>query len=362
MKTRLPLAATLIVAVLVTTLFAQQELPLAPQQAPMAPPADDAVVLTVDGTPITQGDVREVFMARFARQFQQMPPEQAQALMPQVQQMVMSSLISKTLLLNEAKEKGYEANEEEVEKGIQEIASSLPGEATIEEFAASAGIDLERIRGQISEDLRIRQLIDEVTADVESPAENDLKQYYAEHPDEFQQSESVEASHILLSTRGIEDETEVAAKKAEAEKLRKQLVDGEGEFADLAQAHSDCPSKAQGGSLGQFGSGQMVPAFEKAAFSQEVGAIGEVVETDFGYHIIQVTKKNEAKTVPYEEVKEQLSERLLQAAKDEHMQSYIGTLRESAKIEQPGAAEAGDEPAESNPAEAGSEEKPAEVP
>ena len=76
-------------------------------------------------------------------------------------------------------------------------------------------------------------------------------------------------------------------KKTKAEELRKQLVAG-ADFAELAKKNSDCPSKESGGDLGTFTRGQMVKPFEDAAFSQEKNAIGPVVETDFGFHIIQV--------------------------------------------------------------------------
>jgi len=70
--------------------------------------------------------------------------------------------------------------------------------------------------------------------------------------------------------------------------LKTQLESG-GDFAALAQENSDCPSKAQGGDLGQFGRGQMVPAFEQTAFGMEIGQVSDVVETDFGYHLITRT-------------------------------------------------------------------------
>ncbi len=332
MKLSLTLAATLLAGTFALVLHAQEGQPPATN--------DDTVILTVDGTPITQGEMRKTFMARFGRQMQQMPEEQRQAMMPQIQQMLMSSLISKALLLNEAEKRGIEASAAEIAESLEKIVESLPAEVTMEQFAQSAGMELEQIRAQIAEDIKVQTLVEAVTEDVDAPADGEVKEFYDENTSQFEQEASVEASHILLSTRGIEDEAQIAEKKAEAEKLRQQLIDGEGKnFAELAQAHSDCPSKAQGGSLGEFGTGRMVPEFEKAAFSQEVGAIGEVVETDFGFHIIQVTGKTDAKTLSYDEVKDRLREQLLEQAKSEKLQSYIGELREAATIEQPGAPE-----------------------
>ncbi len=304
--------------------------------------AETDVVLTVDGTEITVRDVRELFTARYGRQFEQMPAEQRAMIEPQIQQMVMNELISKTLLLNASDKEGFKATDEEIKKSMDEIAAAIPNGVPIEEYAASAGVSLDRIRLQIAEDTKVRKLYDKVTAEVTAPAEAEVKKYFDEHPEEFEQKATVDAAHILISTQGITEPTALAQKEKIANELRAELVNKKGEnFAEMAGLHSDCPSKAQGGDLGEFEKGQMVPEFEAAAFAQEVGAIGECVKTDFGYHIIKVNGKKEAKTLAFDEVKAKLSEDMLQQAKSTKMEGYVKGLRESAKIEQPGAPAAG---------------------
>jgi parvulin-like peptidyl-prolyl isomerase len=102
---------------------------------------------------------------------------------------------------------------------------------------------------------------------------------------------TVRASHILLMYKGSARSTATRS-KAEAEQqiqAIQQKLAGGADFAELARAHSDCPSKSKGGDLGNFGKGQMVGAFETAAFGMEVGGVSGVVETDFGYHLITRT-------------------------------------------------------------------------
>ena len=314
----------------------------APGATPGAPAAaavsETDVVLTVDGTEITVADVRELFTGRYGRQFEQMPPEQRAMIEPQIQQMVMNELIQKTLLSNAAKKEGMKATDEEVERSMKEIAASIPEGASLEEFAASAGVSLDRIRKQITEDTKIRKLYEKITADVAAPAEADVKKYFEEHPEEFAQKASIDASHILISTQGITEPAQLAAKEKAAKELREELVAKKGEnFGEMAGVHSDCPSKAEGGNLGEFEKGQMVPEFEAAAFAQEVGAIGETVKTQFGYHIIKVNGKKEAKTLAYADVQKDLTERLAQESKSAKMGAYVEALREGAKIVQPNA-------------------------
>ena len=104
-------------------------------------------------------------------------------------------------------------------------------------------------------------------------------------------SQSVRASHILLMYAGSQRSTATRSQQEAQTQIAslKTELDGGADFGDLARQHSDCPSGRQGGDLGNFGRGQMVGAFEDAAFSMEVGQVSDVVETGFGYHIIQRT-------------------------------------------------------------------------
>jgi len=104
-------------------------------------------------------------------------------------------------------------------------------------------------------------------------------------------SEQVKASHILLMYQGSL-RSSANRSKEEASSLIQELhgqAEGGTAFDELARSHSDCPSGTSGGDLGTFGRGQMVPEFETAAFGLEVGGLSTVIETDFGYHIIQRT-------------------------------------------------------------------------
>jgi len=102
---------------------------------------------------------------------------------------------------------------------------------------------------------------------------------------------SVRASHILLMYAGSSRSSASRSKEQAAQQIAAiaAQVQGGADFAELARAHSDCPSKAKGGDLGTFGPGQMVKAFEDAAFNMAVGGVSGVVETEFGYHLIRRT-------------------------------------------------------------------------
>jgi peptidyl-prolyl cis-trans isomerase C len=171
-----------------------------------------------------------------------------------------------------------------------------------------------------------------VTKDIEV-AEDAIKKFYDENAKYFEQPEQVEASHILikLNPEDATNETAKAAAKTKAEGLRAQILAGTN-FADLAAAHSDCPSSAQGGSLGYFGRGQMVKPFEEAAFSLGTNEVSGVVETQFGFHVIKVTGKKAASKTPLDEVRDQIKEHLSGEQKGELFEKFVEELKSKAKV------------------------------
>lgn len=138
--------------------------------------------------------------------------------------------------------------------------------------------------------------------------DEDLKNYYDNHKDNFKNNASVEASHIL-----VEDESV-------AKEIKEKLNNG-ADFKELAKEYSNCPSKENGGNLGVFTKGQMVKEFEDAAFNMGVGEISDPVKTQFGYHIIKVTNKNDESVRTFEEAKPDI-ERLVRREKEKDLYKH----------------------------------------
>lgn len=169
--------------------------------------------------------------------------------------------------------------------------------------------------------------------------DEEVSSYYEENKQRFEQKESVTASHILITPEGADPRGGKAA-TPEAKVEAKRVVDGilaelkaGADFGELAVAKSTGPSAPQKGSLGTFNRGQMVPAFEEAAFSMKPGDVSDVVETQFGYHIIKVTARADAKITSLEEVKDQLKMQLEGQKISEAVRSVAMAERENAKID-----------------------------
>ncbi|HWN44891.1 MAG TPA: peptidyl-prolyl cis-trans isomerase [Thermoanaerobaculia bacterium] len=150
-------------------------------------------------------------------------------------------------------------------------------------------------------------LIDPAQLAAKVPADEAAQRaWYEEHKEEYTQPEQVHARHILVKTEGRTD--------AEAQKIlegaRARLAKGE-DFAALARELSEEPAaKTSGGDLGFFGRGQMVPAFEEAAFSAPPNTLAGPIKSDFGWHLIQVLEKRPAGTQPFEQVRPMIAQRL----------------------------------------------------
>lgn len=129
--------------------------------------------------------------------------------------------------------------------------------------------------------------------------EEEVKEFYEDNKAQFKKGATVSAKHILVK------------EEEECSSLLAAINNGEKTFEDAAKESSTCPSGQQGGSLGEFGRGQMVKEFEDAAFDAEVGTVVGPVKTQFGFHLIKVEAKNEASQTPYEEVKGQIEKQLM---------------------------------------------------
>ena len=130
--------------------------------------------------------------------------------------------------------------------------------------------------------------------------EDEVSSYYSENGNQFSKGETVNAKHILV------------AEEEKCSEILESIVSGKTEFEAAAKEFSTCPSGAQGGDLGEFGRGQMVPEFEQAAFEAEIGNVVGPVKTQFGYHLIKVEKRTEAQVLPFDQVKDKIKMNLLQ--------------------------------------------------
>ena len=318
---------------------APMELSLPPAEAaPAEAPAPEApalsaeeaavVVAKVNGTDITEGEIQKV-LGMFRKQMGgRVPPEQFEAALPRLRERIVEELVMRQIMLGEVAKQGISLSDSEFAEIKNELAAELPPGTTLDAYMAETGTTETEMREQMA----VRKMIMAKAESVAKPSDEEIQKFYDENKEGFTQGESVAASHILIKVDPTDDEAAKTAKRARLEDLRKQILAG-ADFAELAQANSDCPSASSGGDLGSFGRGQMVPEFEDAAFSQPVGSVGEIVETQFGFHLVKVTEHLEAKATDFGEAKTRISDILYSQKQQDVVKEYVEGLRTSADVQ-----------------------------
>lgn len=300
-----------------------------------APKALDPALVLVDvgGVKLTVAEADRQVMAMMGSRVSQIPPEQMEMVMGRFRQQAVQGFVVRTLLSQEADRRKFSVSPADVDAELALIKTRLPAGKTMDEILKAEGMTTEQLRSDLTAKLRIDMLLRAEVPTNGVVSDEAVVKFYNDNKERFQQPETVEARHILIKLDPTDEAKVKAEKKAKMEDVRKQLVAG-GDFAKLALANSDCPSKERGGDLGAFPRGQMVKEFEEAAFSQATNVVGAVVETQFGFHVIEVTKHEKAKTASLDEVKPKLAEHLKQKQQMEVFEKLIEKLKKDTKIVQ----------------------------
>lgn len=296
------------------------------------PPLSSGDIVQVNGVKLTKSRFEGELKRKMDLLKDQMPADRLEKMKPEIKKQLIDEFVIRTLLSQEVARLKIDATEKEVAESMDRVKNGLPPGASLDDLLKKNQLTKEKFREEMALGVKINRLVlSQPQANVK-PSEKEITKYYQDNKEKFKMPETVHARHILLAKKPGEDEKTKLERKTKAETLRKQLLDG-ADFADVAAKNSDDPNKTSGGDLGSFPRGQMVKPFEDAAFSQKVNAIGPVVETDFGYHIIQILAHNEPKIISLDKkIKEEIGNFLLQQKRQETFTDLLKKLRAKATI------------------------------
>lgn len=237
---------------------------------------ENKVLATIAGNEIKESDLQNI-ISRYPEDKRAYfnTDEAKKQLLEQIVSFELLSMLGKELKINETKE--YEDNVKQAEKDILT-------------------------------QLTLNKLLLDVTV-----TDEDALNYYNNNKASFAQPPTVSAKHILVDNKDLCDQ------------VKKELDENKITFEEAAAKYSTCPSKEEGGNLGSFGRGMMVPEFEEAAFALDINVVSEPVQTQFGYHLIKVEEKNEGSEAKFEDVKAQIANKLLQ---DAQQRKYLDVVKE----------------------------------
>ena len=255
-----------------------------------------------------------------------MTAEELRRNLPKLEAKALEQAIGAKLLLDQAQRLDIPVTEKDIDAEVARVVQQVGGEENYKKALAAQGISEADFRKELEKGARVNMLVNQACAHVADPTEDEVTAFYEAHKAEYVEPHQVLCQHILV--KGSND-----AALDKIKEIRERIVNDKADFAEEAKKHSDCPSGAQGGSLGWFGRGMMVPEFDKAAFEMKKGEVSGIVTTEFGYHIIYKADEKGGGQQTIVDVHDQIKDLLRHEARGKAMDAYVAELREKATIE-----------------------------
>lgn len=287
--------------------------------------------LTINGVEITRAKVRAQVDHMINQRGLNSGGITQPAVYQQLQQEVAERLITQELLWQEAKRRGIIASDADVDEQLEKMKSGFETEQAFGFQIEAGGFTEKTYREDIRQQRSVQQMISGELAREVSVSDAEIETFYEANIGQMAMPEAIRARHILVKPAS-DDAAALEDARARIAAIQKELQDG-ADFATLASARSEAPSAPRGGDLDFFGRGQMVPAFEEAAFALQPGEISDVVQTEFGFHIIKLEERRAARTVSVAEASERISAYLTQSKLQSAVESLVDELHANAEIE-----------------------------
>jgi peptidyl-prolyl cis-trans isomerase C len=246
---------------------------------------------------------------------------------------VAEGILMESLLQDDIAAAGIKVTDAEVNEQFAALKKNFPDDAAYKKTLEAQGMQEAELLRQLREKIAVQKYVTEKIVPQVQITDEAVKKFYDENQARMRKPERVHARHILIRTQPTDAEADKKKAKDKAEALLARIKKGE-DFAKLATENSDDPgTKPNGGDLSWITKGQTVEPFEKAAFALKANEVSPVVETEFGYHIIQSLEHQPESTVPFEEAKERIAAFLKQRDTDTKMREHVVELRGKAKVE-----------------------------
>ena len=246
--------------------------------------------------------------------------------LPKLEEKALDQAIGAKLLLDRASELDVPVTGADIDAEVAKVVMQVGGEENFKKALAAQGITEIAFRKELEKGAKVNKLVEQACAGVPDPTEDEVAAFFEAHKAEFVTPPQVLCQHILVKGSGDKALDKI-------KEIRERIVSGKSDFAAEAKEHSDCPSGAEGGSLGWFGRGMMVPEFDKVAFEMKKGEVSGVVSTQFGYHIIYKADEKGGGAQTLVDVHDQIKDLLRHEARGRAMDSFVAELKANAKIE-----------------------------
>jgi peptidyl-prolyl cis-trans isomerase SurA len=288
----------------------------AAEPALAAPEVVDRIVATIDGEPVTL-----VELHAFAEQVRQKGG--AAADVPSDDKSMLDELILEKIVHKQIQEQGVAATDQQIDAYIESIKErNKLDDASLKQALVQQGLTWDAYRAQVRTDIERAALINKEIRNKVNVSPEEIARYYKEHLDDYGTPEKAHVRLISLLVASDATPEQKATIRAEAERLRKEAAGGK-DFATLAKEHSQGPAVDEGGDIGEIARGQMQAEFEKAAFALKPGEVSGVIETDSGYHILEVEQRSGEAHQPLADVSSDIREKLYRENMEERYDRWL---------------------------------------
>lgn len=290
------------------------------------------VLALVDQQPITMNDLNQQMnrpdIKAAADALKDQPAE-----VEKLRKSVFASIIDRDLLIKAAKS-APTYNADGVKKEVNSIIEEQGGESVLQPILKSYGTSWDDFIKDMNERITIEQYIQKDLLAKVAISDDELRSEFTAKASEYVEPETVTARHILVLVPPKASEQDKQKALERIKEIRARVVAPGADFGKIASETSDdTASKVDGGNLGAFQRGMMVPEFEKAAFELKVGEISEPIKTDYGYHIIKVEQHQQSQQPTFETAKDKVRYQVMSKIHDKVISEKLAELRASTKIE-----------------------------
>ena len=245
----------------------------------------------------------------------------------------LNMIIDERLMLQEGKKLGFIVDEDSIDAAMKDIAQKNGlQEVQLEQMLEREGRSLSSYRNHIRDQILVSKITRFEISNRVKVSDKEVNQYYRDHQKEFWEDGRVRARHILFIAERSSSETNRKVKLQQAKKVLNEIRKGK-DFAELAMEYSEDVSASDGGDVGFVVRGKMVREFEEAVFDLKPGQISDIVETEYGYHIIKVEEVVSGNTLTLKDAKERVTKVLTMEKQKQGYEDWMGELKKAAFIE-----------------------------
>jgi peptidyl-prolyl cis-trans isomerase SurA len=247
---------------------------------------------------------------------------------------VLDSLVEEKLIDQEAKKSGIKVSNKEVDAAVEEIRrKNAVNQEQFEQLLAAEGLTPEAFKQEVEKSLLRTKLVNWALQVEYTVGERELRDFYQRNADRYRINESYRPSHILFTVPKEATPRKIREIRKRCQEVLERIKNGE-DFGELARLYSQDNSSAKdGGDLGYFKKGELLPILEKEASNLRIGEVSGIIRTDFGFHILKLLDRKGGKPAPFEEIREKIQADYHEKEMEKAFQQFLTRLKEKAIIE-----------------------------